>query len=74
MSVWVGGSVADVKQPQAVLPTKKSHFDLVTSLSQAYFKAFLFGRHWRLMALLSRERGGRQWRLTELNGLRDSDA
>ena len=30
VSVWVGGSVADVKQPQAVLPTKQSHSDLVT--------------------------------------------
>ena len=36
MSVWVGGSVANVKPPQAVLPTKKIT-DLVTSLTQAYF-------------------------------------
>ena len=36
VSVWVGGSVAEVKQPQAVSPTKNLT-DLVTSLSQVYF-------------------------------------
>ena len=72
VSVWVGGSVANVKQRQVVLPTKKSHSDLVTRLSQAYFETFLFGCHWCHMALLGRRRGGCQWRLTELNGLRKS--
>ena len=47
-----------------MLPTKNLSY-LVTSLSQAY----LFRRHWRLMALSCRKRGGRQWCLTELNGL-----
>ena len=37
MSVWVGGSVAAVKPPQAVLSAKKDHAELVTILTWAYF-------------------------------------
>ena len=70
MSEWVGGSVADVKQPQAVLPTKHLTLTLLPASPRSIFRLFLFRRHQRLMALLGRERGGRQWRLTELNGLK----
>ena len=63
MSVWVGGSAADVKQPQAVFANKKSHSD------QAYFRPFCSDAIDSLMAISGRDRGGRQWRLMALNGL-----
>ena len=65
MSVWVGGSVADVKQPQAVLPIKYLTLTLLPASPSSIFIPFCS----RLMALSDRKRGGRQWRLTELNGL-----
>ena len=59
--MWVGRSVA----------SGLDRADLVSSLTQAYFCTFLFGRHWRLMALFGRMRVARHWRLMLLKGLSD---
>ena len=40
VSVWVGGSVADVKQPQAVLPTKKITLTLLLASTRPIFRPF----------------------------------
>ena len=40
MSVWVGGSVADVKQPQAVLPTKNLTLTLLPVSPRPIFRPF----------------------------------
>ena len=40
MSVWVGGSVADVKQPQAVLPTKNLTLTLLPASPRPIFRPF----------------------------------
>ena len=42
MSVWVGGSVADVKQPQAVLPTKNLTLTLLTASPRLIFRPFFW--------------------------------
>ena len=63
-----------LKAASSSVANKESHSDLVIILSQAYFLAFLCRRHWRVMALSDRRRGGRQWRLTELNGLTSPEA
>ena len=67
--MWVGGSVAAVKLPQAMLPAKKITLTLLSASPRPIFR-LLFGRHCRLMALLGRKRGGRQWRLVALRALR----
>ena len=38
--VWAGGSVADVKQPQAVLPTKNLTLTLVPASPRPTFRPF----------------------------------
>ena len=40
MIVWVGGSVADVKQPQAVLPTKNLTQTLLPASPRPIFRPF----------------------------------
>ena len=40
MSVWVGGIVADVKQPQAVLPTKNLTLILLPASPRPIFRPF----------------------------------
>ena len=40
MSVWVGGSVADVKQPQAVLPAKSLTLTLLPASPRPIFRHF----------------------------------
>ena len=40
MSVWIGGSVADVKQPQAVLPTKNLALTLLPASPRPVFRPF----------------------------------
>ena len=40
MSVWVGGSVADVKQPQAVLPIKNLTLTLLPASHRPIFRIF----------------------------------
>ena len=40
MSVWVGGSVADVEQPQAVLPTKNLTLTLLPASPRPIFRPF----------------------------------
>ena len=41
MSVWVGGSVADVKQNQAVLPTKNLTLTLLPASPRPIFRPFV---------------------------------
>ena len=53
MSVWVGGSVTDVKQPQAVLPTKNLTLTLLPASSRPIFRPFCLdaiGVLWRYRA------------------------
>ena len=38
--MWVGGSVADVKQPQAVLPTKNLTLALLPASPRPIFRPF----------------------------------
>ena len=57
--MWVGGSVAAVKQPQAVLPAS----------TRPIFR-LLNGRNCRLMVLSGSKRRGRHWRLVALRELR----
>ena len=40
MSVWVGGSVAEVKQPQTVLPTKNFVLTLLPATPRPIFRPF----------------------------------
>ena len=53
MSVWVGGSVADVKAAQAVLPTKKITLTLLAASPRPIFRPFYsdaIGVLWRYWA------------------------
>ena len=69
--MWVGGSVAAVEPPQAVLPAKKITLTLLPASPRPTLRLFLLGRHCRLMALSGRKRGGRQWRLVAARGFND---
>ena len=40
MTVWVGGSVTNVKQPQAVLPTKNLTLTLLPASAKPIFRPF----------------------------------
>ena len=66
VGVWVGGSVANVKPPQAVLPTKNLTLTLLPASPTGLFLDLSVQTP---LASYGRKRGGRQWRLTELNGL-----
>ena len=65
MSVWVGRSVADVKQPQPVLPTK--NLTLLPASPRPVYRPLCSGAMGRLTALPDRRRDGHQWCFTELN-------
>ena len=68
MSVWVGGSVADVKQPQAVLPTKNLTLALLPASPRPIFRPFCsdaIGIVWRCRTEEEVDANG----ISELNGL-----
>ena len=65
MSVWVGGSVANVKHPLAVLPTENITLTFLTASPRPIFRPYCsddIDILWRYRA-----ESERQWRLTELN-------
>ena len=68
VSVWVGGSVANVKQPQAVLPTKNPALTLLPASPRPIFRPFC-SEPLASDVTIGQRRGGLQWRLTELNEL-----
>ena len=70
MSVWVGGSVGNVKQPQAVLPTKNLTLTLLPASPRPISRPFCDDVQTSCGAVCHRERVTYK-HLVALKGLKD---